>query len=246
MSNWEIHDNRFVVFLDIMGFKDLISKNPPHNVYDIMLKLNHLRKPIDEFYSFEFIKNLNLSPNLGLKNVMFSDSILISSINDSIDAAMNLLLFCNTFMAHCMKYTIPIKGAIAHGQFTFDSENSIYFGQPLIDAYQLEEDLKLYGIVLHHSFESKIFSFNKDHPFYNDIDHFIIKYKTPLQNKNINHYNLNWIDRAISEYSLEENEVSSLEEWSNKFYKTVSNQPRMYVDNTNDYIKFYFKEMYKK
>jgi len=223
MSNWEIHDNRFVVFLDIMGFKDLISKNPPHNVYDIMLKLNHLRKPIDEFYSFEFIKNLNLSPNLGLKNVMFSDSILISSINDSIDAAMNLLLFCNTFMAHCMKYTIP-----------------------LIDAYQLEEDLKLYGIVLHHSFESKIFSFNKDHPFYNDIDHFIIKYKTPLQNKNINHYNLNWIDRAISEYSLEENEVSSLEEWSNKFYKTVSNQPRMYVDNTNDYIKFYFKEMYKK
>src|SRR3990172_10519919 len=247
MSEWEILDKRFIVFLDIMGFKDLISRNSSKDVYDKMLRLNHIRKTIDEFYNFDFIKDLKLSPNLELRNVMFSDSILIASINDSIEAAMNLLLFCNTFLAHCMNYTIPIKGSITHGQFTFDSENSIYFGQPLIDAYQLEEDLKLYGIVMHHSFESKLFSYDENHPLYKNIEYFVINYKTPFQNKYIYHYNLNWIHRAISEYSLDEHmagEKGIIEKWLSKFYLTVSNQPRIYVDNTNDFIKYFEKVFY--
>jgi len=249
MSEWKTLDNRFVVFLDIMGFKDLISRSSPDDVYKKMLKLNKIRKTIDEFFNFDFIRDLKLSPNLELRSVMFSDSILIVSINDSIEAAMNLLLFCNNFLAHCMNYAIPIKGAVAHGQFTFDSENSIYFGQPLIDAYQLEEDLKLYGIVMHHSFESKLFSYDSEHPLYKNSNFFVLNYKTPFQNKNIYHYNLNWIHRAISEYSLDVEplgEEKMIAKWLSQFYKTVSNQPRIYVDNTNEFIKYFFKDIYKK
>lgn len=251
MNNWETYDNhRFVAFLDIMGFKDFIIKNKSEVVYyKIMKKIRNILDDIDEFYGDDSDKNFGQSPNFFLKSVFFSDSILITSINDTLDAAINLLLVCNRFMAYCMKESIPIKGAVAHGKFYFNDKESIYFGQPLIDAYLLEEDLKLYGIVLHHTFESKMFSFSKEHIFYKNLEHFIIKYKTPLQNKNIYHYNLNWVDRAISDNSLNELFVvvkSEINSWLNKFYLSVSNQPRIYVDNTDDFIQFSLKKRFDK
>jgi hypothetical protein len=39
---------------------------------------------------------------------------------------------------------------------TLDDENSIFFGQPLIDAYLLQEELYFYGVVMHHTAELKL------------------------------------------------------------------------------------------
>lgn len=50
---------------------------------------------------------------------------------------------------------IPFRGSIAYGEMTVDLENSIFFGQPLIDAYLLGEQLQSYGIACHASAEKK-------------------------------------------------------------------------------------------
>lgn len=48
------------------------------------------------------------------------------------------------------------KRSLAKGKFTFDEENDLYFGRPLVDAYLLHDELYYYGIVAHHSIESLI------------------------------------------------------------------------------------------
>ena len=67
-----------------------------------------------------------------------------------------------------MSMQIPIKGVIAQGIFSYDKENELYFGKPLVDAYLLHEELKYYGIVVHNTAEKTIKKYqNSNNPYTN-------------------------------------------------------------------------------
>lgn len=73
--------------------------------------------------------------------VQFSDSILIS-VNGIDEKKFNLLSKATICLMHvAMSMQIPIKGVIAQGMFSYDKENELYFGKPLVDAYLLHEEL---------------------------------------------------------------------------------------------------------
>jgi hypothetical protein len=50
---------------------------------------------------------------------------------------------------------IPLKGAIAFGNFSANWDQSVFFGKPLIDAFELHNDLDMYCAILHSSAEKK-------------------------------------------------------------------------------------------
>ena len=147
-------------------------------------------------------------------------------------------------MQESFKNGFAIKGCLAHGEFHYDSEASIFFGLPLVDAYRLgDQELKYYGIVVHHTAEKMIRELNEQ--FKKQVkgkektqgNNPYIYSKIPLKSSGWScHCHLAWnlYDKTLKfpvdntpkcKLNLEEIEL------------TVSGAPRIYIDNTREVME---------
>lgn len=208
--------NRFVAFLDIMGFKDRVARND-HD--EILKELEIFQSNISQYVSYHSDANVQLA--------LFSDSILIYSQDDSSDSLHALADITSHIMMYAIQQEkpIPLKGAIAAGRMTCNQIKQLYFGQALIDAFLLEENIKYYGVLVHHSAE-KYLQLN-DFPEFRDV-------KAPLKGGEISHYELNWYNTAIKPG---ENNPKTVDDCLKNLRLTVSDEPRKYIDNTQKVMR---------
>lgn len=206
----EITTDRFIVFLDIMGFKDRVARTDHDSLLSQLEKLNS-----------EISKHINNNKEHGIKLSQFSDSILIYSSNSSTKSLESISKVTCNVMQTAIKAGFPLKGAIAKGKITCDTIKQLYFGQALIDAYLLEENVKYYGVLAHNSVEADIKKLDSQTLFH-DIE-------APLKSGTVCHYELAWhiADRDASKSDL------------TKIRETVSGDPRKYIDNTLKVIDSY-------
>lgn len=213
--------SRFVSFIDILGFKELVAKNSHAEVLDKLTMLSSGIEHIKETMKKEEVKlgfgDVQLIPYL------FSDSVVIFTKDDSIGSCKLLLFACQYLFYNCLKIQLPIKGALAHGEITIDTDKSIFFGQPIIDSFLLQEELKYYGLILHHSVEKHLK--NIDDENYN-VKNILFNGKTPTKSGSITYSNL--------KYWLPDKEILKLDQILDKLYESVSGGARIYVDNTID------------
>lgn len=141
-SEWKVSDNRFVASLDILGFKKLVENESHEN---ILKKFEFIteKKNIVNNGKEDSIKPINI--------VAFSDSIVIFSKNDSFETFEIFLYAVAWIFSEMIKEQIPLKGGISHGLLTSDFRKEIYFGKPLIEAFQTEEIIHFMGLVSHSS-----------------------------------------------------------------------------------------------
>lgn len=201
---------RFIAFLDILGFKDRVARS---NHKDILENLRKLTNFISEC----------LPTDGSIMFTIFSDSIILYSNNNNKSQFITLTDVCKKTVAKSIELGFPIKGAISCGKFTaLSSEKQLYFGQPLIDAYELEESIVIYGVAIHHTAESMVEQLKgKIKENFYDIE-------VPLkQGAPTKHHILNWY--AI-DYEKSKEQIKSIR-------RTVSNAPRRYIDNTLNIIK---------
>jgi hypothetical protein len=217
MGTWITTKNRFVVHFDIMGFKDMVFRNDHKNVLEMMKYLSDRLGEIG--------KTEGTSPQI--KQVLFSDSIVIMSEDDSINSAQEISLAANWLISASLFKGIAVKGVMACGKQTADFRRSIHFGKPLIDAYLLEKELMLYSVVLHHTAEEKMLEYK----LLNSRDSFLdmVKYKAPMKGGNITHYVLDW---------TKINERIDAADALNKLYNSVSGLARNYIDNTIEFVHY--------
>lgn len=202
----------FVVFLDIMGFKDRVMRTDHVELRD---KLKELKQEI------AFLENDDLAS--GSLLVQFSDSIILFSKDGSVDSLHKVAELACKILRTAIKKSFPIKGAMAKGMVTCDTSKQLYFGRPIIDAYLLEENVKYYGLVVHHTAEEDVKA--------SDNTELFRDCKVYLRSGQINHYELLWF-KANGE--LDETVIDDL----NNIRKTVSDEPRKYIDNTLCMMKF--------
>lgn len=227
------NNEKYVLYADIMGFKERVMRTKHA---DLKKELKELRK--------ELYDSLDIPLSLidTFKVSFFSDSILIvdeiSHLGfERISSAAAKL------MTVSLEHKFPIKGAIAKGAFTYEEEEQLFFGEAIIDAFLLEEQVHYYGIVAHHTMEEDIKSFSNgiQEPDLS-LRFFVSPYvlsPIPLKNGKITHYHLAYNltnceifpDIVIEKYT--EKHISWLEE----IYGTVSGTPRIYVDNTLQVLK---------
>lgn len=143
---WSPENERIVLVLDIMGFKDMISNLPHEDVYlklyKVFTQFSNLSNIDWEFFTDKFWVEL------------FSDTIFIIS-SDCSDATVTMLnMIVSSILWQALKLGIVFKGAYAEGKVIVDRENHICFGQPIIDAYLLEEKQAWFGIACHESVKS--------------------------------------------------------------------------------------------
>jgi hypothetical protein len=224
---WEPTCERFVAFIDIMGFKDKIYRENHMTILPTMQNLQQALSVINK----EAILLLegqvdDAQKDIPIKSVIrviiFSDSILLVSLDDSYQSALKITVGANWIITNAFRNQLPIKGAIAHGLFTADLPKSLYFGRPLIDAYELQNELCFYGVVMHHSMDKHLV--DKKYP---RIVHHKL-YSVPLKNGVVTHNVICCFDSEIKERI----------ELAASFYGNVSGSTRRYVDNT---LYFYRK-----
>ena len=222
-SSWNTTCKRFVAFFDILGFKDMVLRHSHEEVYEMLKSFSSAIAVLD--YDMQFISP-GAVVRIITKPVVFSDSIILISNDDSMDSALNILSDAGSIIINAIKRKIPIKGAIAHGEQTADLKKSIHFGRPLIDAFELQNELQLYGVVLHYTMEKHLVETGNIAICEYDS---IFKYPVPMKNGKIIHYIVDWL-------SLSEGEVNWIESVS-QLYKDISGNPRLYVDNTVDCVR---------
>jgi hypothetical protein len=217
MSQWKNQNERYVAFIDILGFKELVMRETHE---EVSRKLYEIRKII------EMLEKQDRG-EVELKTVQFSDSIIQITSDGSPRSAHELLLSTSWLLSGCLANRLPVKGSIAFGMMTSDCEHSLYFGQPLIDAVLLQEDLKLYGMILHHTAEYQMLKLCET-----TLRQFCVQYETPLSGAIVKHWNIDWTHPA-KKLSNPIN-MSTLETF---LYCSVSGNPRKYVDNTFAFVR---------
>ena len=194
----EILNNRFVVFLDIMGFKDRVARNSADELYK---ELTDFNKDITTIINSTFVVKTkeenkqedNSEAKLiskkeieeGILLAQFSDSIVLFSSDNSAKSLKTITEVAAKIMQHAInrEKPIPLKGALAEGHITCDMSKQLFFGQSLIDAYLLEENILFYGIAVHHTAEASVLALKSD--LYKNA-------KIPLKSGGIEHLMLVW------------------------------------------------------
>lgn len=111
------------------------------------------------------------------------------------------------------------------------------FGRSIIDAYLLEEELKFYGVVFHHSVEELIQQYKDIPPIRGKREQKIpvSEYQIHLKSGRSTHYCI--LYHKLTKVLSEGDYSSTLEKHLKLFSRTVSGSPKIYIDNTLDFIK---------
>jgi hypothetical protein len=189
--------------MDVMGFKDMVARNP-HDV--IGEKLQKLL-----LFISELINNKG-----SIFSSIFSDSIYFFTSDDKQTTLKALIEILSKVMKYALSVGLPMKGAIAKGEVSIDLVKNLTFGQPLIDAYLIEESIVLYGVVIHNSVESIV----REKTFQN----YVLDTKIPLKSGTASHYILRWW----------RNDLKESQQLVRDIRLSVSDSPRRYIDNTLD------------
>ncbi|OQD43902.1 hypothetical protein BUL40_04680 [Croceivirga radicis] len=223
-TNWLPTDKRFVAFIDILGFKDLVMRSSHSHIYDLLSEISKLRSLIDNWKD----KNDGRYSNAEMYTVSFSDSIVVFSKSDTVEDFDLFAFGIKWLFSGAIDKSIPLKGALAYGEISLNKSSQIYFGQPIIDAYLLEEEVNYFGIVAHNSIE-KFFKDNEEKSVSKQI---LSEFKTPLKCGTISHLNLIWfkeIDNPPTDFNTLRNKIKN-------FQYNISGSPRRYIDNTINVI----------
>ncbi len=228
-SGWESTCERYVAFLDIMGFRDMVFRESHEKIKEMFECLRptieSIRKEANAIIGKERVKTKNTPTTYStIFPISFSDSIILFSSNNSNQSALLMIVNVAIILSEAMKNGVAMKGSIAYGEMTAEIEGgkSLYFGKPLIDAFELQQEVELYSAVLHHTAEKALVEFGSVHILDGGL---VKKYFVPMKSGKINHYTINWdfmTDKSI--------------DLVNALYEKVSGKPRKYVDNTLDFI----------
>lgn len=161
MSDWPITTERYVAFLDVMGFKHLLKTLAPGEMYRIMKALHDRARMAEKQAKGMLGVTDTGTPKSEKKRTgipflqvaQFSDSVIAITRDDSPVSSISVRLVAMGFIFEGLSARVPLRGAIARGFCTADFEHSIFYGQPIVDAYQLGEDQQWYGVAEHESCE---------------------------------------------------------------------------------------------
>lgn len=133
----EKYEDRVVIFLDILGFKELVQKS--HNNDEHIAKIKTAIKLIRKAYG-------KLNKNQERMITQFSDSIIVSFLIKEKGEVAYLLSKTQLLLKKLIMIDIVCRGGIAKGNLIHN--HTLIFGQALIDAHEAESKIALYPRVI--------------------------------------------------------------------------------------------------
>jgi hypothetical protein len=217
---WPVTANRFVAFFDILGFKEMVLKSTH---LEVLRNLSLFQRTVSKFGSISEENYMKKNGVTGdqVHAVTFSDSLILFSKGDEPRDLLKIIFDAYGVLVLSQKLTLPIKGALSYGKITVDKEGSLFFGQPIIDAYLLHEDLHMLTAILDEKIQVKIREMNTD----SFIDSLLTSYRANLKSGRVTHIVLRPKDK-----------IDAWLESVTKMYDLTSGKSRIYIDNTVDFL----------
>jgi hypothetical protein len=142
MSKQIQYQEAIVTFIDILGFKNILSNSTENEIYEI-LQLFHSQ------YNKNNLTNSNILGRTYFSDIhFFSDSVVRVKYTDYEDmylnAATDEVISLAVIQLELLKRNIYIRGGCTKGMIYSDSSSNILYGPALIDAYNIESNISLY------------------------------------------------------------------------------------------------------
>ena len=209
----------YICFLDILGFKELLTQN---NLTELQETLEKFTKYIsgsvykrktnaDELKRSEEPNNNN---NRKLKILIISDSIVITTENQSFKALATLIDRSIDFISASYKAELALRGVITKSNLLecsfMDNDSelnmNILWSAGIVKAFQQEKSLEISGCAIDPKEITVLENFLKKNPDYKNK---IIKYKVPLKKdagaenmKTEEMYMVNWLTAPFFKSSI--------------------------------------------
>ncbi|HVW98709.1 MAG TPA: hypothetical protein VHA56_22265 [Mucilaginibacter sp.] len=161
------YEERVTVFIDILGFKEMLSETISSKGDPRQEKINEI---VDAYRAIRDVWDLDLGKEKDYRSVSknskrittFSDCLVISFKTTEKDEVMYTLLEIKWMIMRLVDRGILCRGAITHGKLIHTEE--ILFGPALAEAYILESKAAMYPRVILHADILKIAKENRMHP----------------------------------------------------------------------------------
>lgn len=146
--------HRWIAILDILGFRQLVKTR---QLSWLVRKLDHLfaaAEPKQASCGFLLADGRVKERNLTLGHLHFSDTLMLWTppmANDEDDRDINAAAFshiCNTvanLVALALINGFPLRGGLTFGECYIDPAKQLAVGQPIVDAYLLEQEQEWVG-----------------------------------------------------------------------------------------------------
>lgn len=163
-----VYENRAVLFLDILGFSDLVQSGKEHR---LLGALQHVQG-----------RALEVQKQGKMNFTAFSDCVVVSAPFEDGLGALRIIRYAKFLALDLLARRLLTRGAVVMGQLYH--EGDIVLGPALIDAYRLESKKALYPRILvtnnlreslarwlqiHHSSREEYFRQDLDGSFHVDL-----------------------------------------------------------------------------
>lgn len=141
MISADLKQGRYLLFLDILGFSELVKQRGRDEV------LRTINDALDTFGRWEQLNGL-------FKTIYFSDTFLFYQVPKGYGkwAFLDVYAIGALILTSLLAKGIPARGAISFGDFdVFDregGEHQVYFGRALIEAHEAEQRENWVGITI--------------------------------------------------------------------------------------------------
>ncbi len=136
-----LKNGRYLLFLDILGFSELVEARGHKEVYDT------IEKALEPFHRWEKL-------NGHFRTIYFSDTFVYYQEPKGYGswAFFDIYAIGGMVLSALLASGIPARGTISYGEFEvkFDSSNrhQLYFGRAMVEAYKAEQKEKWIGITI--------------------------------------------------------------------------------------------------
>lgn len=227
---------RYVLFLDILGFSDLIENNSSDEVEKIF-KNNFVETAsmsihmASMYFGIQYNGNMVLDGNIfkdliqDVFNIhIMSDSIIVWTNDLSEKSLCELCGFASVYVSMAFILGVPLRGGISKGAVSFINTNinninqSCLVGKGIINAYKIEKKQKWMGVTV----DSDCFECVNQHRLNLILsihNSFIKKYNVPLKDGcTSSEYVIDWtlVDRGIIK-----NDFDFFKESFSRFNKSI-------------------------
>lgn len=156
-----MHNNiRYVTHIDILGMSALVLRNP-EQAWEVLSDLVEVRKHSSRLGIEITATKERFRITEKVHSVMFSDTILLFSNDDSESSLKALLIATGEIFHKAMFSGIPVRIGVAMGKFFHNQLESMFAGPALIEAYHIGEEAQWIGISVSEAvyLQSKAFNF---------------------------------------------------------------------------------------
>jgi len=157
---------RYVALMDILGFKAVLAEYGSAKLAEIYkASLDRVREHylamLTSSVTTKQISLLDFSEKVLSSHeekrpvfsylerpVIFSDSIMLFSIDDSKNSLYEVVNFANITFQEFLRQRLPLRGAVSFGNSVVDVDAGLYVSDGIVKAHEIEQSLDIIGIVV--------------------------------------------------------------------------------------------------